>query len=166
MPLGLPRGFLLIVFIGVWVERLLGWRVWWRIVIAGVICGGVCHLVTSVWHGYQGIAEAYLIGVSGACYALLLALTTLLGERKFLFIPVSAKNLALGTVISQVLLLLMSPSLGLPVFSQMGEAFITIGAGDLFQSSFSCHLGGAFAGWWIVRRYIGGRKTQADYLPD
>lgn len=155
----LSINLLFIVFIGAHVECRFGWKLWWRIVIAGVMCGGVFHLLVSVWYVSQGVAEAYLIGMSGACYALLLALATSLGDRRFLFIPVSAKNLALGAVISQLLLLLMSPSSGLPVFFQLGERFIAMGFGDLFRSSFSCHLGGAFAGWWIARKHLRGIKT-------
>ncbi len=48
-----------------------------------------------------GYGASYLVGISGACFALLLALATLSPHTRLRFMPVSGKNLGLGIVIGR-----------------------------------------------------------------
>ena len=109
----------------------------------GVLAGGLLHLLTGVLLLRNGYAESYLVGISGACLALLLTLTTLSPNDRFRFLPVSGKNLGLGLIIAELLLWFMHPGLGLPVFSHLGEQLVTWGGPGLFRISHACHLGGA-----------------------
>ena len=94
------------------------------------------------------------MGVSGACFALLLALIVISPHARLRFIPVSSKNLGLGVVIAEAAMLLLHPGLGLPFFSAIGDQLVLFGAGGLFRISHACHLGGAIAGWWVARRIL------------
>lgn len=152
--LHLCTNILFLLLIGRLVEQRLGKVLLWRIIMMGILGGGVIHLLASVWLVFHGGIEPVLIGISGGCYALLLALMTLMGNSYVGRIPVSAKNITTGVILSQLLLLLMSPAFHLPVFSQVGEWIVSVGLGDLFRSSFSCHLGGGLAGWRIARRHM------------
>ena len=132
---------------------MLGQRKSLEIIVAGVLVGGLLHLLSSLLP-VTGYGESYLVGISGACFALLLALTTLSPHTRMGFIPVSGKNLGLGIVIGETLLWLMHPSLSLPVLSSLGEQMVAWGGAALFEISHACHLGGALAGWCLARRVL------------
>jgi membrane associated rhomboid family serine protease len=147
-------------FVGERVFSILGQKKVFEIIVAGVMVGGVLHLFASMVAAVRGYSESYLVGVSGACFALLLASIAISPHERVRFIPVSAKNLGLGIVIAEVIMLLMHPGLGLPVFSVMGDKLVLLGMGGLFMVSHACHLGGAMAGWWMVRRVLAPVATR------
>ena len=97
-------------FAGGRVLQMLGQRKSLEIITAGVIVGGLLHLLSGelLVTGYR---ESYLVGISGACFALLLAMATLSPHTRLRSIPVSGKNLGLGLVIGEALLWLMHPDL-------------------------------------------------------
>ena len=140
-------------FAGGRVLQMLGQRKSLEIIAAGVLVGGLLHLLSGLLL-VTGYGESYLVGISGACFALLLALTTLSPHTRMGFIPVSGKNLGLGIVIGEALLWLMHPSLSLPVLSSLGEQMVAWGGAALFEISHACHLGGALAGWCLARRVL------------
>ena len=140
-------------FAGGRVVQMLGQRKSLEIIVAGVLVGGLLHLLSSLLR-VTGYGDSYLVGISGACFALLLALTTLSPHTRMGFIPVSGKNLGLGIVIGETLLWLMHPSLSLPVLSSLGEQVVAWGGAALFEISHACHLGGALAGWCLARRVL------------
>jgi membrane associated rhomboid family serine protease len=140
-------------FAGGRVVQMLGQRKSLEIIVAGVLVGGLLHLLSSLLR-VTGYGESYLVGISGACFALLLALTTLSPHTRLGFIPVSGKNLGLGIVIGEALLWLMHPSLSLPVLSSLGVQVVAWGGAALFEISHACHLGGALAGWCLARRVL------------
>ena len=144
---------LILWFAGGRVVQMLGQRKSLEIIVAGVLVGGLLHLLSSLLP-VTGYGESYLVGISGACFALLLALTTLSPHTRMGFIPVSGKNLGLGIVIGEALLWLMHPSLSLPVLSSLGEQVVAWGGAALFEISHACHLGGALAGWCLARRVL------------
>ena len=120
-----------------------------RVLLFGVLVGGVGHLC---------ISDSLLVGISGGCFALLLLLFTLSPESRMFPLPVSARNLGWGIVITEVLLVLIHPSLNIPGFKSIGETLIAGGAGDLLKMSHACHIGGALAGWlcgrWLLRNRV------------
>jgi membrane associated rhomboid family serine protease len=140
-------------FAGGRVVQMLGQRKSLEIIVAGVLVGGLLHLLSSLLR-VTGYGDSYLVGISGACFALLLALTTLSPHTRMGFIPVSGKNLGLGIVIGEALLWLMHPSLSLPVLSSLGVQVVAWGGAALFEISHACHLGGALAGWCLARRVL------------
>jgi membrane associated rhomboid family serine protease len=144
---------LILWFAGGRVVQMLGQRKSLEIIVVGVLVGGLLHLLSSLLR-VTGYGESYLVGISGACFALLLALTTLSPHTRMGFIPVSGKNLGLGIVIGETLLWLMHPSLSLPVLSSLGEQMVAWGGAALFEISHACHLGGALAGWCLARRVL------------
>lgn len=140
------NGVLLLV-LGSRIETMIGKAGLIKVLIAGVLVGGLLHVLTSA---------NVLIGVSGGVFALALCLTTLSPESQFL-IPfrVSGKNLGRGVIAASLILTLLDPGLGLPVFSSGGKKLMELGFDSLFQISHACHLGGALAGWfaawWLLR---------------
>lgn len=140
-------------FAGGRVLQMLGQRKSLEIITAGVLVGGLLHLLSGLLL-VTGYRESYLVGISGACFALLLAMATLSPHTRLRFIPVSGKNLGLGLVIGEALLWLMHPDFGLPVLSLLGEQMVAWGGTELFEISHACHLGGALAGWCLARRVL------------
>ena len=140
-------------FAGGRVLQMLGQRKSLEIIAAGVLVGGLLHLLSGLLP-VTGYRESYLVGISGACFALLLAMATLSPHTRLRLIPVSGKNLGLGIVIGEALLWLMHPDFGLPVLSLLGEQMVAWGGAELFEISHACHLGGALAGWCLARRVL------------
>lgn len=145
---------LMLWLVGGRVAHILGWRKWTEIVLLGVLAGGLLHGLTGAVLVASGHEESYLVGVSGACFGLLVALTTLSPESRMWPIPVSGKNLGLGLIVAELCLWLMQPELGLPGFSQMGGVMVGVGGAGLFKISHACHFGGAVSGWWCARALL------------
>lgn len=151
----------LIYVLGRRVVRIVGGP---RTVVAlllGVLLGGAFHVLVNLWSGYS---ELVLIGASGAAMALLFFLCYLSPDSRMFPLPVSAKNLAKGVMVSSLLLLLMSPRSDVPAFLSMGEWLESMGYSGLFRVSHACHLGGAIAGVWAGRRTMGGRLVSLEQL--
>ncbi|MCP5534903.1 MAG: rhomboid family intramembrane serine protease [Akkermansiaceae bacterium] len=147
---------LMLWLIGGRVIHILGHRWCFKIIVIGMLAGGVVHLLTGLLMLRTGYHESQLIGISGACLALLLTLTTLSPDSRMWPVPISGKTLGLGIMLAELLLWLMQPGLGLPFFSSMGEMIIAWSGGDdsIFRISHGCHLGGALAGWLLARRLL------------
>lgn len=145
---------LMLWLVGRRVICILGCRKWGEVVLAGVLGGGVLHVLTGVLQMWQGYPESHLVGISGACVALLLTLTALSPDLRMWPVPVSGRSLGLGVILAELILWLMQPGLGLPVFSSIGEWMVVWVGPGLFQVSHACHLGGALVGWWLARRLL------------
>ena len=74
--------------IGARVEHIAGHRTMLRATLAGVLGGGLGHLLL----GGAGL----LVGLSGGCMALLLLTTTLSPQSRMMPLPVSGRSLGLG----------------------------------------------------------------------
>ena len=126
----------------------------WRTVGWATLGGGLLHLL------FQG--ELPLIGSSAAGMGLFVALTTISPESKMFPLPVRALNLRNGVILGTIILLLMIPSLNIPIFGEMGTILIALGGESLFQIGHACHLGGAIAGMLAMRRHFSKPITLAD----
>lgn len=144
----------LLCFAGARVTLILGEQKCIELIVFGVFMGGLMHLLTETLLLARGYGESHLIGISGACFALIFGLISISPYTRFRFLPLSRKNLGLGLVIGEVLLWLMHPGLGLPGFSLLGDHMTTWGGAALFEISHACHIGGAMAGWWLARRTL------------
>ncbi len=137
---------LFVLVIGSRIEVMVGRLAMVRVLLAGVLGGGVCHLL---------LGSGLLVGFSGAGLALLLLLTTLSPESRMFPVLVSGRSLGMGILLAELVLALINPDLGLPGFSGIGEILVDHGTGAWFQMGHACHLGGGLAGWiygrWILR---------------
>jgi membrane associated rhomboid family serine protease len=135
-----------ILVIGSRIEYIAGRARMLVALFAGILGGGVFHLL---------LGDGLLVGISGACLALLLLLTTLSPESRFFPLPISGKSLGLGILLAALIFTLLNPILKLPGFAGIGELLVEQGMDSLFQLGHACHLGGGLAGWlcgrWILR---------------
>lgn len=140
---------LFVLVIGSRIEMIAGRSAMLRVSIAGVLGGGVCHLL---------LGAGLLVGFSGACLALLLLLTTLSPESRMFPVLVSGRSLGLGILSAELVLSLINPDLGLPGLSRIGEMLVDQGMGAWFRMGHACHLGGGLVGWmfgrWVLRPRI------------
>lgn len=148
---------LFVLLIGSRVEHMTGARTMLRVTLAGMLGGGLFHLL---------LGSGLLVGMSGGCMALLLLLTTLSPESRMMPLPLSGRSLGLGILLAALLLALMNPDLNLPWISDGGRWLARRGHGDLFQMGHACHFGGALAGWiygrWILRPRITLESLRRD----
>lgn len=142
---------LLLWFVGGRILHILGQRALIKIIFVSVIAGATFHLISGLWLMQQGMNERQLVGISAACFGLLLTLTTISPDSRMWPIPVSAKNLGLAILVAECSLWLMDPQLAVPGFRALGQIFIDAGAGEIFRISHACHFGGALAGWILAR---------------
>ena len=152
---GLNALFVLVV--GSRIEWMVGSLVMVRAIVAGVLGGGLCHLL---------LGSGLLVGLSGGCMGLLLLLTTLSPQSRMLPLPVSAKSLGLGIMLAELVLALIDPALGLPGWSVAGRTLSAHGMGGWFQMGHACHVGGGLAGWLYGRWMLRSRVTLNDLRRD
>ena len=148
---------LMLLFLGARIERIAGSMVMLRATFAGVLAGGVFHLL---------LGNGLLAGMSGGCIALLLLLTTLSPQSRMMPLPLSAKNLGLGILLAALILALINPALDLSGLSSLGRALEDHGMSTWFQIGHACHFGGALAGWiygrWILRPRVSLASLRRD----
>lgn len=146
-----------ILLIGSRIEHMAGRRVVAATVLAGIIGGGIGHLI---------LASGLLVGISGGCMALMLLLTTLSPQSRMMPLPVSGRSLGLGIMMAALILALLDPALGLPGFAPLGRKLVDEGLGIGFKMGHACHFGGGLAGWmvgrWILRPRITLERLRRD----
>ena len=146
---------LCLLVLGSRVEYILGKPGLFKGLGIGILGGALGHLVLSD----GGPAAAPLVGISGACVALLLVITTLSPESRMWPIPVSARNLGRGILLGELLFALLNPRLNLPGFSLLGGELARHGWESWFSVGHACHVGGGVAGWLYARAILRPRTT-------
>jgi membrane associated rhomboid family serine protease len=148
---------LFVWLIGPRIEHVAGRAAMMRVMVAGVLGGGAAHLL---------LGSGLLVGLSGACMALLLMLVTLSPQSRMFPLPVSGRNLGMGILIAALVLALANPSLGVPGLSAVGRMLVNHGMGGWFQMGHACHFGGGLAGWsygrWILRPRVSLESLRRD----
>jgi len=138
-----------VLLIGAKMEWQLGPKKLLFISLVGIFCGGWMHLLLGV------TTCSLLVGFSGGCAALILLLTTISPDSRMFPIPVTARSLGMGILISELLLALIDPRLHVPGFSSIGRQMVAWGLGHWFEMGHACHVGGGLAGWlygrWLLR---------------
>jgi membrane associated rhomboid family serine protease len=153
---------LFVLVVGSRIEHMVGRAAMVKAVVAGVVGGGIGHLMLAA-----GGAEApLLVGLSGGCLSLLLLLTTLSPQSRMMPIPISGKSLGVGILTAELILALLDPALGFPGFVVAGKAMADHGMGSWFQMGHACHFGGGVAGWimgkWLLRPRITLKRLRRD----
>jgi membrane associated rhomboid family serine protease len=151
-----------VLLIGSRIEHLVGRWVLMKVIVFGIVGGGLSHLVL----GPSGAGAALLVGLSGGCISLLLLLTTLSPQSRMMPLPISAKSLGLGILAAELILALIDPGLRIPWFSSFGEKLVKYGFSSWFQLGHACHFGGGVAGWllgrWLLRPRITLKRLRRD----
>lgn len=150
---GLNAAFILLI--GSRVEHITGSWSMSRVVLAGVVSGGIAHLALTP----GGNGSPLLVGISGGCMGLLLMLTTLSPQSRMMPLPVSGRSLGLGIMAAELILALSDPALRVPGFSALGKHLIGAGMGSWFLLGHACHFGGGLAGWLLARGILRPRIT-------
>ncbi len=142
---------LCILVLGHRVEFLLGSGGFLKTLAAGITGGALGHLLLSD----AGMHAAPLVGISGACMAMLLVITTLSPGARMFPLPVTGRSLGLGILLAELLFALANPKLGLPGVAQIGQALAAHGMASWFMLGHACHVGGGVAGvmyaMWLLR---------------
>ena len=140
---------LFVLAIGPRIEGIIGSPGMVRVMLAGVVAGGLWHVL---------LGSGVLVGLSGGCVALLLLLTTLSPQSRMLPLPVAGNSLGLGIMAAELLLALGDPALGWPVVAMAGRWLCGHGMGAWFQVGHACHFGGGLAGClygrWLLRSRV------------
>ncbi len=149
---------LLLLLAGARVEWIAGRMVLLKVLLAGVLAGGLLHLAMS---------PATLVGLSGGLLALILWFTTVSPESRVVMpFRLSARNLGRGLIAGSFILAVLDPSAAVPGLSAVGGQLEVWGLAGLFKVSHACHLGGALAGWaygrWVLRPRVSLKQLQRE----
>jgi len=116
------------------------------------VAAGLAHVLSQVY--FAQLRSGILVGASGGITGMLLAYFALSPESRMLFLPISARNLAKGFLISSALLFLMTPSLGLPLMASLGKWLSSTFKVEMFQWAHLVHFVGGAVGWVCVERFL------------
>ena len=147
---------ILLFYAGGRVNYLIGRRVAWKGFVLGVVVAGVIQVIFQAL--FPVLPQGPLVGASGGVMALLLALVTLAPDSRML-LPVSGQNMGRGVLLAALLLFLMTPELGLPVFGWVGKLAVDAGLGAVFMIGHLYHLAGGLVGWWWGTKLLGKPVT-------
>lgn len=148
---------LFVLVIGSRIEHVAGRAAMMWVMMAGVLGGGAGHLL---------LGSGLLVGLSGACLALLLLQVTLSPQSRMLPLPISGQILGIGILVCALTLALINPDLGVPGLSDVGQMLVDHGPVGWFQVGHACHFGGGLAGWlcglWILRPRVTLQSLRRD----
>ena len=113
--------------------------------------GGVLFVLLDIVSG----VNRPLVGASGIAYGLFILMAMLAPTAKMFPLPVSARNMAIGTLIASALLCIMNPNLGVPLFKNAGLWLENIQLANIFRIAHSCHLGGGLVGLYMSSKVMG-----------
>lgn len=155
---------LFVLLIGSRIEHVAGRSILMKVMIFGIVGGGISHLLLAP----GGSGAGLLVGLSGGCMALLLLLTTLSPQSRMIPLPISAKSLGLGVLAAEFILAVIDPRLGIPWFADLGKKLAEHGLSSWFQLGHACHFGGGVAGWilgrWLLRPRITLKRLRRNRI--
>lgn len=135
----------------------------WRILTLFLICGmgaGLIHILAQA--AFPGLPSQPLVGASGGVMGMLLGFFALSPQSRMLLIPVSARNLAKGILISSSLLFMVTPGLNIPLMSDFGRWLESAFGGGIFQIAHLAHFVGGLLGWVLILRFFPRLLNSAD----
>lgn len=153
---------LMLWMMGARLESWLGARRMNFILLGGILGGACVHLICG------GAVNDVLVGASGVVMAMVVVFCSLSPQSRMFPLPVSARNLGWGILLSSLVLMLANPSASIPGFSRMGAQFVQWGCADWFRIGHACHFGGALIGWlyarWMLRVPLTKEQLQRQRL--
>ncbi|WP_367872365.1 rhomboid family intramembrane serine protease [Luteolibacter sp. Populi] len=132
-----------LLLLGARVERISGSFTLLKVFMSASLLGGLAQVLVS--------QDRLLVGASGGIAGILLWLTTVSPEARAWPIPVSAKNLGRGILISEAGFVIAS---------------FFVPPSDIIHVAHACHLGGGIAGWLVGRRSLGPVLSREDLLEE
>ncbi len=144
-----------IVLLGSKIEHIVGKLTFRCVAILAVLAGGLLFLPLTP---SSTVNPETLVGSSAICFALLVLLTTLSPESRFLPVFLGGKSLGAGIILANLSLALLHPGLNTGPLAKLGGQLAEIFPG-LFQINHACHLGGSLAGYFAGRFLLRPRVT-------
>jgi membrane associated rhomboid family serine protease len=137
-----------LLMLGTRIEHVLGKLVFVKVLLLGILGGGVGYLAL-------GVSEVVLVGSSSATFALLILSTTLAPDSIMWPAMISGRLVGGALLVGSALLALMDPAIGIPGFSGVGEWLSRRGFESWWMVGHGCHFGGGLVGWlygkWLLR---------------
>ncbi len=164
---GFFHGDAMHLFTNVAMMLLLGSRLEWilgakKVVlafVAGILGGGLGHLLLVP-------GDALLIGASGAAMSFLLLFCTLDPYARCIPLPLHARNVGAGLLVSSLFLAVINPGLGLTMFAATGQWISENVGSGIFAVGHACHFSGALAGVLIGKWLMRIRHSRASILAE
>lgn len=139
-----------ILLLGPKLERIIPKPAFWLVALFSILAGGACFLLLSP-SAPHAAAPQTLVGSSAICFGLLVMLTTLSPESRFLPLFLSGRTIGIAIILANLSLALLNPDLPTGPLATWGEKLADSGPDGLFQISHACHLGGSLAGWLCAK---------------
>lgn len=151
-----------ILLFGAKLEQYLTRSNYWFVILLAVLGGSVSFLCFDLFTHSIEIPQT-IVGSSAVCFALLLLMTTLSPDSRFL--PFfTGRLLGLAAIASSLILALLNPNLPTGFLAELGSSLETAISADLFKISHACHFGGALVGLiygkWLLRPRISLAKLR------
>ena len=115
--------------------------------------------VVFVLFDYLSGISRPLVGASGIALGLFILMAMLAPCARVRPLPISAKNMAYGVLIASLVLCLMNPNLGTPMFKSVGLWLESTQFSDVFRIAHACHLGGGLVGVYMSTKVMGKLLT-------
>lgn len=111
---------------------------------------------------FPALQGGVLVGASGGIMGMLLGFFALSPDSRMLLLPVSARNMAKGFLISSALFTVVNPALGLPLVSDLGIWLGGLLGEEVFQIGHLAHFVGGLLGWTCIGRFFPKLLTRQD----
>lgn len=122
-----------------------------RILGTGILVGGILHLLIDPITRTEPVT---LIGISGGVCAIFAALATFAPDSIFWPLYIRGRHLLTSFITVSVFFLLISPALGIPYLSSIGEEASKFSGVAIFKIGHACHLGGLISGFLYAKYLI------------
>jgi len=112
------------------------------------LAAGIAQVLSqAIFPTLQG---GILVGASGGIMGMLLGFFAISPDSRMLFLPVSARNIAKGFLISSAFFSLINPALGLPLMSTVGIWLGGLLGEEVFLWAHLAHFVGGLLGWTCI----------------
>jgi membrane associated rhomboid family serine protease len=124
------------------------------------LAAGVAQVLSQAM--FPGLQGGIFVGSSAGIMGMLLGFFALSPDSKMLFLPVSARNVAKGFLISSAFFTLINPALGIPLMSDVGLWLSGLLGNEVFRWGHLAHFVGGILGWTCIGRFFPRLLTSQD----
>ena len=111
---------------------------------------------------FPDLAGGIFVGASAGIMGMLLGFFAISPDSRMLFLPLSARNVAKGFLISSAFFTVVNPALGLPLLSGVGTWLGGFFGGEIFRWGHLAHFVGGLVGWTCIGRFFPRLLTSQD----